>query len=236
MYVSHMPGLLWGPVQQGKNDSSVGVETERHCHVRLHSGWQLSWRQAGSNPGHGGLGVQARSPLAPRQIILMSDISPFDKSWATGQRAEDVTAGNDEEWHVRKLINVWIGVKHLPLGVQSRADVWINEAVFASLFDQPANPRRLAAYKSVMRCLSPGSTSLPLFQASQSWMARLWYDSAGWHLGNCRELPPSQKNKRVESGGGQCFGEMISLIDAIYRPSSPTILLPLMILQVSSHI
>ncbi|KAK9526151.1 hypothetical protein VZT92_014866 [Zoarces viviparus] len=34
MYVSHMPGLLQGPVaRQGKNDSSVGVETEGHCHV-----------------------------------------------------------------------------------------------------------------------------------------------------------------------------------------------------------
>lgn len=134
MYVRHMPCLLQGPVQHGKNDSSVGVETERHCHVRLHSGWQLSWRQAGVKPWPWRLGAQARSPLAPRHIILMSNISPFDKSGATGHRAEDVTAGNDEEWRVRKLINAWIGVKHLPLGVQSRADVWINEAVFASLW------------------------------------------------------------------------------------------------------
>lgn len=60
----------------GKNDSSVGVETETVMH-------------AGSNTGHRG--------FARQQIILMSNISPFDENRATGSRTESVTAGNDEE-------------------------------------------------------------------------------------------------------------------------------------------
>lgn len=88
------PGNVCQPYARPAAGSSAGgkewlqcwVQTERHCHVRLHSGWQLSWRQAGSNPGHGELGIQAHSPLVPRLIILMSNISPFDKSWASEQK------------------------------------------------------------------------------------------------------------------------------------------------------
>ncbi len=87
-------------------------------------------------------------PFSTAGTILMSNISPFDKSRATGHRAEDVTAGNDKEWRVRKLINVRKGVKHLPLGVQFRAAVWINEAVFGSLW--PAG--QPAAVSSIWKC------------------------------------------------------------------------------------
>lgn len=154
-----------------------------------------------------------------------------------------MTAGNDEEWCVRKLINVGKGVKHLPLGCRAEKPSE-SMKLCSAFFDQPANLRRLAAYESVMRCLSPSSNSPFLFQASQSWMTRLWYDSAGWHLGNCRELPPLPKNKREETRGGQCFeGDDSSVIDAIYLPSNLTLLLPsppasqsALIPQVSSHI
>lgn len=141
-----MPSLLQRPVSRGKNDSSVGTETEKHCHYRLHSGWQLSWRQARSNPGHGGRGVQGSPPWALQQTVLMSNIS--DESEATGHRPGDVTVGNDEEWRVRKLIKVGRGVKHLPLGMQSWAAVWINEAVFSSLW--PAG--QPAAVSSIWKC------------------------------------------------------------------------------------
>lgn len=74
------PSLLEDPVQQGKNGSSVGVETERHCHVRL----QSADARLGQTP-------------AMAETILMSNITSFDKSTATGHRAEERTAGNDEE-------------------------------------------------------------------------------------------------------------------------------------------
>lgn len=51
-------------------------------------------------------------------------------------------------------------------------------------------------------------------------MVRLWYDSASWHFGNCRELPPLQKKRRREKRleADSILREMISMIDAIYHP------------------
>lgn len=178
-------------------------------------------------------------PLAPWLTFLMSNIRPFDESRATGHEAEDMTAGNDEEWRIRKLINVGKGVKHLPLGMQSRTTIWINEAVFSSLWPagQPTADSSIQ-YGSVMRCLSPGSTSSPLFQVTQSWMTRLWWDSTTDTLGIAENCPPFKK--RAESGGRQRFGlDDFSVMDAIYLPSNLTFLLPLrlsLILQVSSHV
>lgn len=105
----------------------------------------------------------------------------FDKSRATWHGAGDVAAGIDEEWRIRKLINVGKGVKHLPLGTQSRADVWINEAVFGSLW--PAG--QPAAVSSIWKCNEMSIARLnitPSVLSYQSWMERLWYDMTPWEL------------------------------------------------------
>lgn len=75
-------------------------------------------------------------PSAPWLTFLMSNIRPFYESWATEHGADAVTAGNDRDWRVRKLINVGKGAKRPPLGMQSRRAVWINEAAF-SFFSPP---------------------------------------------------------------------------------------------------
>lgn len=92
MYVSHMPGLLQGPVLGRERMTPVLGLRQRDtvmltarltpCQVKPRPRWA---RGSGSPPS------------ALERTDLMSNISPFDKSRATGHRAEDVTAGNDEE-------------------------------------------------------------------------------------------------------------------------------------------
>lgn len=139
--------------------------------------------------------------------FLMSNILPFDKSSAKGHRADDVTAGNDEEWCVRKLINVGKGVKHLPVGCRTEQQSESMKLCSAS-FDQPANLRRLTAYESVMRCLSPSSTSPLLFQAG-------WQDCdmivPADTLGIAENCPPYLKIREERLEAGSVLREMIPL-------------------------
>lgn len=122
---------------------------------------------AGSNHGHGA----ARAPSAPQWTILMSNIPPFDKSRATGHGAEDMAAGNDGEWRVRKLINVGKG-SDAPASGRAERSIWTTEAVSGCLW--PAG--QPAAVSSIWKCnemsISWLNTLPPCFE--------LWVETLTW--------------------------------------------------------
>lgn len=100
MYVSHMPGVLRGLVQREENGSSVGAQTEKHCHVGPRPGSQLDRRQAGSNRGHGGPGGlkasltfgDAADHFAVKHLAVLIEDEPRDTE--QGMRLRGV-AGTD---------------------------------------------------------------------------------------------------------------------------------------------
>lgn len=63
------------------------------------------------------------APISTMLTFLKWNIRLFDKGRAMGCGAEDVTARNNKEWRVRKLINKRKRVRHLPLGMESRASI-----------------------------------------------------------------------------------------------------------------
>lgn len=239
MYVGHMPGLLRGRSSGERMTPVLGLRQRD----TVKSGRSRADSSVDARPGQ----TSAKKDKRVWQSVLMSNISPSDKSRATGQGAKDVATGDEEEWRVRKLIKVGKGEKPLPLGVQSRAAVWINEAVFISLW--PASlPRAVSSiWKSNEMSIASLSGALSVSSYSQRWTVRLRYDSLVWHLRDCRELPLTEKkggkkeNERAESGGGTCFEEDDSFnrcnLPAIESNTPPALLPPLrlsLVLQDSS--
>lgn len=118
------PGVTWGDVCQPYAPPAAGTLPGRERmtpvlrEAHFWSVWQLSRHQTRSNRGRKELRPHARPLQLLSQPFWCLTTEPVIKAEPRDTEQKDMTAGNAEEWRVRKLINAEAGLKPLPLGIR----------------------------------------------------------------------------------------------------------------------